>query len=116
MNLSSVTDWIAWSGIVLPLVGMSWAAIQYVINEKKKFKRDRFSQLLNLLGEVEGSDLTRQVAAIYELRKYPEYKEVIGRILWKVDIHGSAAKLLIDEMDITLSHLGLSKREKNVHS
>ena len=112
MNLNSATEWIAWGGIVLPLIGMSWAAIQYVLNEKRKVQCKRYSEFSSLLGEVNSGILTKQIGAIYELRKYPEYKEVTGRILSQIDIRGTAADLLTNEMDITLSELGLKKRVK----
>ena len=111
MNLDTPGDWIAWAGIVLPLITLAWAATQYVNVEAKKAKRQRFEDFKSLCEDLNSENITTQVAVIFEMRKYPEYKEVIGRLLGQITIMGTASELITDEMDITLAKLNLDKRK-----
>ncbi len=52
------------------------------------------------LGQSGGS-IASKMAAAYELRKFPQYKNVICRLLEKAEIEGPAAEMLKCEMKLT---------------
>ncbi|MBJ7377779.1 hypothetical protein [Sphingobium sp.] len=82
MNLASAGDWIAWAGVVLPLLVLAWSAWQYVALQRREEARqrfDKFFRVMEKIGEQQGS-IAAKIAAVYELRKYPEYKELIIRL------------------------------------
>ena len=105
MAPQSWQEWIAWGGIVLPLGTLAWAAIWYVLVRRDEAKHqvfERFFSTMDRLGVQEGS-IASKVAAAYELRKYPEYKDVIVRVCEKSQQHiqGPSANMLIDELALT---------------
>lgn len=103
MGLSSIQDWIAWAGIVIPLASLAWAACLYVLTRRREVQHqefERFFKVMDHLGTSEGS-IASKMAAAYELRKYPEYREVIIRLCEQARIDGPAAEMLRDEMKLT---------------
>jgi uncharacterized UPF0146 family protein len=105
MSFSSVQEWIAWIGVIIPLGTLAWAAYQYVALQKRSERQQRFDNLfivMDKIGEANAS-LPAQVAAIYELRSYPEYAEVIIRFCNDATsyIHGGSAELLKTELRLT---------------
>ncbi len=100
MGLHSVQDWIAWGGIVIPLFAMAWAAIFFVLTRRREVHFQEFERLFKVidhLGEAGGS-IASKMAATYELRKYPDYKDVIIRMCEQTETTGSMGKMLKDEM------------------
>jgi hypothetical protein len=82
MRLDSALDWMAWGGLVLPLVVLAWSALQFVwvrTEEARQKKFDNFFITLERVHNASGS-MIAQKGAIFELRNYPKYKEVILRI------------------------------------
>jgi hypothetical protein len=61
---------------------------------------------MDKIGVQEGS-ITSKVAAVYELRKYPEYRDVIIRICDKsqAQVVGASAQMLIDELKLTAEYM-----------
>jgi hypothetical protein len=80
MNLKTATDWLTYGALILPLFILAWSAWQYVMLQKKIEEQRRFE---NFFLVVEKSFKIGEVplgaAALYELRKYPEYKEFTVR-------------------------------------
>ena len=103
VNLDTWQDWITWGGIVIPLVSLAWAASFYVLTRRREVQHqefERFFKVMDHLGQSEGS-IASKMAAAYELRKYPEYREVIIRLCEDAQIQGPAAQMLEREMKLT---------------
>ncbi len=80
MNLQTVTDWLTWAALVLPLFVLSWSAWQYVLLQKKIERQQRFENFFIVLEKTyKIGEAPAGAAALYELRKYPEYRDVIIR-------------------------------------
>lgn len=96
----------AYFGIILPIV-------QY-INRRKQEERDkRFTNFHKLVKKLVEPDpvtnnimLDRQIAIVFELRNYPEYFELIERIIrgLRAQWQNINARLLI-EFDLTLDFI-----------
>ena len=81
-TLASVADWIAWSALIVSIVVIAWAAFRYVRLEQAKNEQTRFENFYRTLERVHNKDqsLILQRAAIFELRNFPEYKDLIVRL------------------------------------
>lgn len=110
MGLNTVQDWIAWAGIVLPLMSLAWAACFYVLTRRREVQHQEFERVFQVMDHLgsEGS-IASKMAATYELRKYPEYGEVIIRLCEQAQIEGPAAQMLRDEMRLTAEHMRARK-------
>lgn len=64
----------------------------------------RFFEITEHLGR-EGGSIASKMAAAYELRKYPEYRDVILNICEKTIIAGPAAEMLKAELLATADFL-----------
>ncbi|MBX9885322.1 MAG: hypothetical protein K2X68_10155 [Novosphingobium sp.] len=102
-------EWIAWAGVVIPLAALAWSAVVYAIAQRRAVMNaeyERFFQIMDHLGQNGGS-IASKMAAAYELRKFPQYKEVIINLCEKADLEGPAAKMLRDELAETARVLRL---------
>lgn len=111
MSPETWQDWIAWAGLVLPLATLAWAALYFVLtwrNEIKHKRYEKFFELMNLVGARDAS-IAGKMAAVYEMQKYPEYREVIIRLCRDAKIDGEAKELLEREFDLTARHFGSSR-------
>jgi len=107
MKLASAVDWLTWGALVLPLFVLTWSAWQYVGIQKREEARhrfDRFFKLLDLVGAHEGVSVHSKVGAIYELRNYPEYADVVVRVCRdsRPRVTGALAFMLENEFDKTI--------------
>ena len=103
---SDIVNWMTWVAAIVPLWAIAWAAYHYVSlrrvdEEDKKF--NRFFVVMDHLGR-EGS-VASKMAAAFELRKFPEYAEVIIRMCEKVKVDGVSAQMLRDELNLTADFL-----------
>lgn len=108
MSPQTWQDWIAWAGLVLPLAALAGSAASFVHTWRGELKHKRyqkFFELMELVGKQDGS-IAGKMAAVYEMRKYPEYKEVIIRLCKDVQVDGYAKELLEREFDLTAKHFG----------
>lgn len=111
MSPETWQDWIAWAGLALPIATLAWAALYFVLtwrNEIKHKRYEKFFELMNLVGARDAS-IAGKMAAVYEMRKYPEYGEVIIRLCRDAKIDGEAKELLEREFDLTARHFGSSR-------
>ncbi|WP_397604850.1 hypothetical protein [Sphingorhabdus sp.] len=107
MGLTGAEEWIAWGGIVVPLMALAYSAVTYSLAKRQEVHHQqyqRFFQIMDHLGQ-QGGSIASKMAAAYELRKYPEYSEVIINICEKADIRGAASDMLREEMLATAEHL-----------
>ncbi len=98
---------VAWLGLVVPLAALAWAAIQHVQNQKREqefLEFEKFHTLMRTLGTT-GESALGNMAVSYELRKFPQYSDLIIRALSNIDVKGSRADLLKSEFQKTIQHL-----------
>ena len=115
MKLHTAVDWLTWGTLVLPLFVLAWSAWQYVALQKREAARQRFDnffRVLELIGAREGS-LAAKAGAVYELRNYPEYAEMIVRFCREAQdyVSGDAAQILRTEFQLTVAHFEKSKND-----
>lgn len=112
-------------GIALAIIAIYISIIQPIINftraQKKQNKDKRFKTYHELIDHFAGANgsamLDRQIAIIYELRRFPEYYPVTKRILsdWVQERNASTIpqiQRLIKEMDLTISYINSSCFER----
>jgi hypothetical protein len=108
MNLQTATDWLTWAALVLPLFVLAWSAWQYVQLQKQIERQRRFDNLFILMDKIgqTGGSLAAKAAAVYELRRYPEYGEMIARFCNEAIeyVSGDAAQILKTEFRLTADH------------
>jgi hypothetical protein len=106
--LKSFVDWVTWGALVLPLAAVAWSAVSYVLLQqqlRKDREYSRFFECMEQIGRNEYS-IAAKMAAISELKKFPEYKEVILRLCQGAGVGGEDAWLLEREFDVTAKHYG----------
>ena len=111
MNLSTVGEWIAWAGVVLPLTALAWSAVFYTLARRREVAHQeyqRFFQIMDHLGQ-QGGSIASKMAAAFELRKYPQYADVIINICEKAEIRGAASEMLREEMLATAEFMKARK-------
>lgn len=113
MNPSTFSDWLAWAGLVLPLMTLAWSALWFVRIEAEKNRKARYDQFFNLMDQLGRREysIAAKMAAAYSLRRFPEYREVIVRLTSDVGIDGEGAHLLARELDLTARHFGSAGRK-----
>jgi len=117
-DVASISMIIAFFALVVTLARLAFSAHRYLRIRSAEIKQQRFGNYHNLIDKlvdaVNGKNpkLDSQIAKIYELRNYPEYREVSIRILeglkqsWKnvLDNQDDNERLL-KEISISLSKL-----------
>lgn len=81
-SLNSAADFVVWATFVLTMAALAWSAVRYVQLERGKAKQVRFENFYRTLERVHNKDqsLILQRAAIFELRNFSEYKDLIVRL------------------------------------
>ncbi|MGO9236450.1 MAG: hypothetical protein ACLPSF_15785 [Methylocella sp.] len=107
MTLEQVAQVAAILSVSVPLAALAWSAVAYVRLRGREIQRERYQRFFEVMGQIgkESGPITSKIAAVYELRKFPEYADVIIRLLEQVPIEGSLAPLLRAEMDLTTDFL-----------
>ncbi|MFZ2996770.1 hypothetical protein [Sphingobium sp.] len=108
MTLTVWQDWVAWGGIVLPLITLAWSAWQYVALQKRNEQQQRFDNFFRVMDKIgePGGSIAAKAAAVYELRNYPEYSEVIARFCLEAVryVSGDSAQILQAELRLTAAY------------
>jgi hypothetical protein len=100
-------------GLILAYLSLVVPILQYLNSRKQEERDKRFNNFHRLVKElVEGDPVTkiimldRQIATIFEFRNYPEYFDIIERLLigLKETWAGGSQRLLI-ELDLTLKYI-----------
>ena len=89
------------------MASLAWAAVFYTLTRRREVAHqefERFFKVMDHIGQGEGS-IASKMAAAYELRKYPEYRDVIVRMCEQAEVQGGSAKMLKDEMMLTANFL-----------
>lgn len=102
---------IAWLGIVIPLGALAYSASVYVSNQRREQKFREFQKFHDLMKELgtAGTTVLGNVAVAYELRKFPQYREVIVRALTDIEVRGTRADILKREFALTIDFLEMQK-------
>ena len=102
---------IAWLGVVIPLGALAYSAIVYVFNQRREQQFREFHKFHDLMKELgsAGTTVLGNVAVAYELRKFPQYREVIIRALTAIDVKGTRADMLKSEFALTIEFLEKQK-------
>jgi len=111
MGLADWKDWLARAGIVLPLCVLAFSAWRFTADRREQQKHRRFEHFFSVtdkIGQVEGSLLSK-VAALYELRRFPEYAEVIVRMTEAPEIVGGGRAKTVLEQEFRLTHEAMNK-------
>ncbi|WP_292041099.1 MULTISPECIES: hypothetical protein [unclassified Brevundimonas] len=96
--------WIATAGIAAPLIALAGSAVAFVIkvyNDGERLKRDQFFELMQF---IDGDrPIATKLAAVYQLRSYPEHREFIVRFCDRRDelVIGVTGESLRAEMQAT---------------
>ncbi len=107
MNLSTAGEWIAWAGVVVPLMALAWSAVFYTLAKRRELEHEeyrRFFEIMDHLGQ-QGGSIASKMAAAFELRKYSHYTEVIINVCEKAELEGDASQMLREEMLATAEYL-----------
>jgi hypothetical protein len=99
--------------LVLPLGALAWSALWYVGIENQKNQKARYDRFFDLMEQLGRSDhsIAAKMAAAYALRRFPEYREVIVRLMCDARIDGDGAHLLAREFHLTARHFGSAGRD-----
>jgi hypothetical protein len=107
--------WAAVAAIFISLASIAWSGVQLVGLKKIEQRQRSFSNFFVTIDRILAKDTTNigQIAAIFELRNYPDYKDFIirfvgnARILFNTDpkLQSEQVKLTYDEMDRVVEHL-----------
>ncbi|UCB56630.1 MAG: hypothetical protein JSV30_05320 [Candidatus Omnitrophota bacterium] len=96
-------------GIIIPLVSIAFSGIQYIEANKRLTKQKSFENYHIVIGRIGGgekSDIFVAAANIFELRNYPEYRDVSIRILeHMVKIWTGKDDVLTKEIILTKQYL-----------
>ena len=98
---------IAWLGLVIPFCALAFSAVAYVLNQRREQRFREFQKFHGLMKELgtPGTTVLGNMAVSYELRKFPQYKELINRALSEIDVKGSRADMLKNEFALTIEFL-----------
>jgi hypothetical protein len=100
-------------GLILAYLGLIVPILQY-LNSKKTEERDkRFNNFHRLVKELVDLDpitktikLDRQIATVFEFRNYPEYFDIIERLLLGLKENWAGeSKRILTEIDLTLKYI-----------
>lgn len=91
-------------------MAIAWSAVQYVLTQKREQNYREFEKFHRIMAELGSPNTTvlGNMALTYELRKFPQYREVIIRALENIEVKGSRADLLEHEFALTIE---LMKRQ-----
>ena len=107
-------------GVIFGVLPIAWAVWRYLALKHQELRSERFTvyhELIKQLVEQEEKDrpkmLDRQLAVVFELRRFPEYYEPSLRILkglrqsWRKEDSqaNDPRKRLLDEMDATIGKI-----------
>ncbi|MGP0061832.1 MAG: hypothetical protein ACLPID_21420 [Beijerinckiaceae bacterium] len=107
MTLDQTAQIAAILSVSVPLCALAWSAAAYVRLRQSEIRRERYERFFEVMEHIgsKGGSIASKVAAVFELRRFPEYQEVIIRLFERVGVEGDAAPMLKSEMDLTADFL-----------
>lgn len=107
MSLEQVSQLAAVLGVVVPLAALAWSAVMYVLVKKAEVKHQQYQKIFEVMDNLgrQGGSIASKMAAAFELRKFPEYSDLIIRFASQVEVEGAAATMLKNEIALTAEFL-----------
>jgi hypothetical protein len=107
MTLDQMAQLAAIISVSVPLCALAWSAVAYVHLRQREMRRERYERFCAVMEHLgrQGGSVAAKMAAVYELRKFPEYAEVIVRLFDQVEVDGHSAPTLTSEMALTAGFL-----------
>ena len=105
---SDVVNWMTWLAAIVPLWALAWSAYHYVNLRQADDSERQYNRLFTALNQLgSNSSIVAKCAAAYELRKFPEYADLIVRVCEQVPVEGTstAVKMLQTELALTVDHM-----------
>ncbi|MDF0540912.1 hypothetical protein PX699_01045 [Sphingobium sp. H39-3-25] len=98
---------IAWLGLVIPFFALAYSAVIYSLNQRREQQFREFQKFHDLMKElgIAGTTILGNAAIAYELRKFPQYRELIIRALTEIEVRGTRADMLKREFGLTVEFL-----------
>jgi hypothetical protein len=104
VKMDSVPLWVTLLGFAAPLLAIAGSAVAFVVKQFQDARERRRSQFFELMQYIDSdAPIATKVAAVYELRRFPEHKDFVIRFCegQREIVSGGGAQLLVDEMDHT---------------
>jgi hypothetical protein len=106
--------WLTILGSLAALGALAWSAVNYVMIRKLEIKHSEYQKFFEITDHLgaQGHSIASKMAAAYELRKYPQYRDVVIRLAENVGISGDpkSTNMLKEELLMTAEFLGGSER------
>jgi hypothetical protein len=102
--MNSVPLWVTLLGFAAPLMTLAGSAVAYVVKlylDSGERRRGQFFELMQMIDS--DSRIAKKVAAVYELRRFPEHRDFIIRFCrtQKANVTGDGAPALVAELEAT---------------
>jgi hypothetical protein len=100
--------WITLLGFAAPLIALAGSAVAYVLGQFLESRYRRRNQFFELMQFIDSDrSIAIKVAAVYELRRFPEHREFIIRFCatQRNNVVGEGAQPLVTEMDQTREYM-----------
>jgi hypothetical protein len=92
--------------VLVPLFTLAFSAMKYIDVRELEQKQRSFENYHGLIEKLDStSSMDAQTAILYELRNYPEYKDVSIRILTSYQAKWKVHEMLITELNLTINEL-----------
>lgn len=103
MTLDQIAQVAAILSVSVPLGALAWSAVTFVRLRKRELQREQYQKFFEVMEHLgkQGGSVASKMAAVYELRKFPEYADVIVRMFDQVEVDGHSAPMLKAEMVLT---------------
>jgi hypothetical protein len=112
--VKDAADWLAFGALFLAVCTIAWQGYRYVNVQKDIGRQRNFENFFHTLERVNNRDrsLILQKAAIFELRNYPEYKDVVLNICDDAkSLFATEDPRVLDEFEATASFLRAKKND-----
>jgi len=104
MTENAVPIWLTLIGFAAPLMAVAGSAVAYVVKLYQEAGERRRNQFFELMQFIDSDrPIATKVAAVYELRRFPEHRDFIIRFCesQRSNVVGGGAAPLIAEMENT---------------
>ncbi len=109
MTPQSLSEWMAWAGVVLPLVALAASAVAFVASWIWDLRNRRRALLLELTSYLDDPSrpVATEVAAAYQPRQFTKHEPFVVRFRDAIQsqISGASAQILKNELRRTAEHL-----------
>ena len=112
-DANSVPMWVTLLGFAAPLVALAGSSVAFVVKvyqDRSERQRNQFFELMQFIDS--DRPLATKMAAVYQLRSYPEHRDFIIRFCRTVrnQVSGNAGQALINELDETRAFMESQSR------